>query len=669
MKLTIAATFTVEPIEPVLAFWLGQRGMSLEVELAPYNQIFQQLLDPSSVLGRSTGINVLLIRLCDWSKDRANIDRAAIAATANELASILKASTGASRSWIICFCPSAGEHQAIYCEIEDAIAVELGGTAGVSVVTSTELLARYPVTEWADRVAESQGQIPYTRTFFAALGTQIARLCSALVRSPHKVIVLDCDNTLWSGVCGEDGPAGIILSAPFLALQRFMLRQSEQGMLLCLCSKNSDDDVWDVFAQRTDLVLKREHFAGTRINWTPKSQNIAALAAELKLGLDSFIFVDDNAIECAEVKANLPQVHVVQLPTDVSAIARTLDHVWAFDRLNVTQEDRARANMYREEVMREQVRRSAPSYTEFISKLALTIHIDPLRPEQLPRASQLTRRTNQFNCSALVRSEAEISGVLADKSVCLSVEVSDRFGAYGFVGLVIAQPVEDRLVADCFLLSCRALGRGVEHRMLAKLGSLARERSLQEVEIVHRKTPRNRPARQFLDSLAIEPIVDGELERFRLRAEVASALRFDPNTAAPGPDEAAEGAKATPATKSSSDWLGVIELAQKLQDPIEIEDSMASRRSSVRSNLTPYAEPRTKIEEMLVTAWCDILSLDKVGIHDDVLELGADSIIFVQMSSRVSELLQAEIPVPLLLDNPTVAQQAAALAAVVPALA
>ena len=120
------------------------------------------------------------------------------------------------------------------------------------------------------------------------------------------MIVLDCDNTLWKGVCGEDGPLGIEVTAPYRALQEFMIGQMNAGMLLCLCSKNNEKDVLDVFDQRTDMLLKREHLVSWRINWNSKSENIKSLAKELNLGLDSFIFIDDNPVDCADVKINCP---------------------------------------------------------------------------------------------------------------------------------------------------------------------------------------------------------------------------------------------------------------------------------------------------------------------------------------------------------------------------
>src|SRR5437762_6527074 len=141
-------------------------------------------------------------------------------------------------------------------------------------------------------------------------------MLASFKRLPYKVVVLDCDHTLWKGVCGEDGPAGIAVTAPHQFLQRFVLEQMQRGALICLCSKNNEADVFAVFDERSDMVLNRRHLAGWRINWNSKSENLKSLAAEMNLPLGSFILIDDNPVECAEVKANCPGVLTLQLPQE-----------------------------------------------------------------------------------------------------------------------------------------------------------------------------------------------------------------------------------------------------------------------------------------------------------------------------------------------------------------
>ena len=178
----------------------------------------------------------------------------------------------------------------------------------------------YPVPDYYDPHGDELGHIPYTPAFYAALGTAVARKIHALRRAPYKAIVLDCDGTLWDGVCGEDGPEGVSLDPPRRFLQEFMLAQRDAGMLLCLSSKNNEQDVLETFRANPRMPLQPEHFVARRINWEPKSAHLVSLAGELNLGLDSFIFVDDNPTECAELAGPLPG------GSDAPASGRTGEH-------------------------------------------------------------------------------------------------------------------------------------------------------------------------------------------------------------------------------------------------------------------------------------------------------------------------------------------------------
>ena len=367
-------------------------------------------------------------------------------------------------------------------------------------IPDVDVLTRYPVEEYHDPTGFAIGHIPYTSSFFTSLGTSIARHIRALSRSPYKVIVLDCDNTLWSGVCGEDGPLGVEISEPFRQLQEFMIEQLNAGMLLCLCSKNVEEDVMAVFDANPDMVLQKDHVVATRINWLPKSENIQALAAELDLGLDSFIFVDDNPVECAEVRSRCPEVLTLQLPGS-NDIGDFLNHVWAFDHLAVTSEDRKRTALYQQNLQRNEFQKEALTFASFIEGLQLDIRIASPEESQLARVSQITRRTNQFNMTTRRKSEAEVRTLIDSGDMeCLVVHVTDRFGDHGLVGAILYSLESKTLLVDSFMLSCRVLGKGVEHAMLQKLGQIASEKSLEAVRIPYIQTAKNKPAMRFLES-------------------------------------------------------------------------------------------------------------------------------------------------------------------------
>ncbi len=628
-QLTISATFTAEPLAEILGFWLSELGLGYGVQFAPYNQVFQQLLDPGSLLSQnSRGVNALLIRVEDW-KRFASPQAAQPEETAQRLVQSVRAFTvRCAAPLIVCLCPSPGE----FSEVESVLRWELQGTAGVHLLTAEEIARLYPVDEVHDPHADELGHVPYTPDYFAALGTALARKVHALTAEPYKVIVLDCDETLWRGICGEDGPDGIVLDAPRRALQEFMLRQRQAGMLLALSSKNNEEDVLETFRRNPEMPLQLEHFVSWRINWQPKSVGLRSLAEELGLGLDSFIFVDDLPKECAEVEAQCPEVLTLALPPDPAEIPEFLAHIWAFDHTTVTEEDRRRAAMYAEQAQRDKLARQAASLADFIASLDLQVRIAPPVPAQLPRVAQLTQRTNQMNATTRRRTEGEIRALMeSGEAEILAVEVSDRFGSYGLTGVAIFRARTDALEVDTFLLSCRVLGRGVEHRLLARLGHIAAERGLPWVDVPFQPTARNRPARHFLESAgaAYRQERDGGVV-FRFRAADAAALQYRPDQEAPAP-RAVELRPQSPRVASRPDY---VKIARELRDPrVVLERARAAARRSV-VHPAGGGEPRTVLEAELARMWEELLGV-RPGIRDSFFDLGGHSLMAVELLARV----------------------------------
>jgi FkbH-like protein len=534
--IAIAATFTAEPLADALAYWMGELGVPSRITFAPYNQVFQQLLDPSSLLaGNGRGVNVVLVRFEDWQRFEAPATEpgeAGVERNVRDLVAALEdAATRSTLPFVVCVCPAApgtdAGRTALFERMEMLVASAAGAIGGVYLVATSELLALYPVREYHDPYGDEVGHVPYTDAFFTALATTIARKIDAIQRAPFKVIVLDCDQTLWKGVCGEDGPLGVEVDPPREALQQFMVAQHEAGMLICLCSKNRAEDVFEVFDRCPGMVLERDHVVAWRINWKPKSENLQSLAQELGLGLDSFILVDDNPVECAEVRANCPQALVLELPQEAEDVPRFLRHVWAFDHVETTEEDRRRAAFYRQNAARERFRADTLTFDDFIDGLDLHVVISEMTPGQLGRVAQLTQRTNQFNATSVRRTEGQVQQLARSGAELLTVEVRDRFGDYGIVGVMAYETRPGALWVDTFLLSCRALGRGVEHRMLAGLGQAARSRGLGCVVIPCLPTERNRPLLDFMDDVGID-YKESEPERYlyRIPAEVAATLSY-----------------------------------------------------------------------------------------------------------------------------------------------
>ena len=483
LQVAISATFTAEPIENYIKLWCGQFELDTEVKFAAYNQVFQELIDPSGLISNNTGINLLLVRFEDWIRDdRSNQEKKLKKLEQNfsDLLELLKSKKKSVPYFVGVFPVSThlALDEVIVKSLEKMNAiwkVRLETIDNVYVIDFTVLPELYAIDETFDAIKDKAGHLPFTDEFYAAMGTMIARNIRAWNRQIFKVIVLDCDNSLWEGVCGEEGAHGITVAGPYLELQRFMLRKYKEGMLLVLCSKNNEADVWEVFEKNEQMLLKKEYFAGWRINWRPKSENIKDLARELNLGSDSFIYLDDSAVECAEVMTNCPEVLTLRLPEDSSQIPVYLNHVWAFDRMKITGEDQKRAGMYQSEKRRREEQNRALSMDDFLQGLELKMDLRLMNREELARVAQLTQRTNQFNLSIIRRTEEEIEALSNRPGTeCRVIEVCDRFGEYGIVGAVITQEDQVKISLDTFLLSCRALGRGIEDAILDELGKYCR---------------------------------------------------------------------------------------------------------------------------------------------------------------------------------------------------
>lgn len=657
----VAATFTVEPIAEALRFWMDRLSIPCTLEFAAYHQVFQQLLDPGSDLRTNrTGINVVWLRWDDLVSETGadHLWLSAVEAIADEFAVALEAATaGTSVDWLVVLGPTRRQVTGAD-RIDHALAVRLAQVPMIHVVDSRAVEATYPVQQWADAESDRFGHVPYTRHGFAAVATAVARHIVALRASARKVIVLDCDNTLWGGVCGEDGADGVRLDEPFLELQRFMLGQKHAGRVLCLASKNSEADALAVFDNRSDMVLSRDDLVSWRINWTAKADNIIAMAAELSLGLDSFVFVDDNPVECAEVRARLPQVLTLQLPERPADIPRFLDHAWTFDSLRVTDADRGRTQSYQLAVKREHLRGQSSSLADFIAGLGMTIDTAPATAADIPRVSQLTQRTNQFNSTTLRLDEAQVRDwVAAPGRSALAVRVADRFGDYGLVGVALAEAVAPALRVRGLLLSCRALGRGVEHQMLAQLGALAQRFSLATVELEFCPSERNTPVLHFLESLEAKTAT-GETTVYSVPSAVAAAAKFIPRS------DAHDVADVDAATANRSSWPEPDVIARIAAEMTSVATVLAAIDGNARNRpdiSQAYVPARGDRERALVQIWREVLHLDQVGTRDRFSDLGGSSIQLVRVHGLLLERLGVDVDITTLFQHPSIAELSAAL--------
>ncbi len=469
---------------------------------------FEVIHGEEGALSGSGLSNLYARRKSELSADRPSILRDRVSRNLAELESALHVSAARDKAPLfLCVCPpSPAFRDSVHAEFIDRLETRLVGrlnsSGTIHAIKASDFADRYPFRSYHDSLRDAMGHIPYTPRFFSILATLAARRVYGVSGRAFKAIALDCDQTLWKGICGEEGAKGVKIESAQALLQRLMADLQAQGILLCLLSKNNPDDVFQVFGHNEDMILKLDQFAAHRIGWSPKDEGIRRMAEQLNIGLESFIFLDDSPLECAAMKAKCPEVLTLRLPDRDSDIPGFLRNVWPFDLWTVSEEDRSRNRKYREESMRNSLRESTTSLQEFLDSLEVQVRFQTAADSHIARISQLTAKTNQFNFTTLRRNASQIDALLKDPAFGVRiVHVTDRFGDYGIVGLIIWREEGKRLIADTVLLSCRSLGRGVEHRMIAELGRLAMEKGMVESLLPFSSTAKNEPARAFLASI------------------------------------------------------------------------------------------------------------------------------------------------------------------------
>jgi amino acid adenylation domain-containing protein len=339
----VTATFTAEPLSDPLSFWMRQLDVPAKIKFAPYDQVFQQLLDTSSLLSTNTrGANVVLLRIEDLHPfEVSGLPDAPIQQEPNldELITAVRAVMQRSTvPYLICVCPpsievcSDSEWMQHCHRAETLLAAAFSNLPGVQFVSSPELLQLYPVSDYHDDYAWKIGHIPYTSTFFAALATMIARLVYRTRTAPRQVVVLGCEDTLWNATYSDQTLSGILVSPLNLTLQSFAIAQQDAGSILCLCSKSSEADIAAVFENNGEMLLGWEHITASRFGQAI-AQSLEELAEELGLSLDTFIYLDVDPITSAEVREYLPDVLAPQIP--LQDLASFLQNFWAFDKFQM----------------------------------------------------------------------------------------------------------------------------------------------------------------------------------------------------------------------------------------------------------------------------------------------------------------------------------------------
>ncbi|MEO9149952.1 MAG: HAD-IIIC family phosphatase, partial [Burkholderiaceae bacterium] len=304
----------------------------------------------------------------------------------------------------------------------------------------------------------------------------------------------------------------------YVDFQRRLLGLQQRGFILVLCSKNNAADVDEVLDRHPHQVLRQQHFAAKRVNWEPKPDNLAALAAELNLGLDSFVFVDDSDYECEAVRRQCPQIEVIQVPARAVDVPTCLDRVARLEVLSLTAEDRAKTALYAQERKRREASAGVPTggdLSDYLASLGMKMRVALNPVGQLTRLAQLTQKTNQFNLTTRRYDEQRMGGMLqADDWLVASFSLADAFGDSGVVGLALFRLAGDeRAELDTFLMSCRVIGRRAEAAFLQALLRHLEGLGVRQIAAEFLPTAKNGLAQEFLTEQGFLPLPDGRLGR------------------------------------------------------------------------------------------------------------------------------------------------------------
>jgi len=339
--------------------------------------------------------------------------------------------------------------------------------------------------------------------------------------------VLDLDNTLWGGVIGDDGLSGIRLGQgsgegeAFLSIQRTALALRERGVVLTVCSKNEDAIARQVFREHPEMLLREDHISVFQANWTDKATNIRAIAETLSLGLDAFVFVDDNPFERNQVRQALPQVAVPELPVDPALVPRALLAAGYFESVSFSEEDQKRADYYHENAQRVAVQQQAGDLESYLESLGTQVTFAPFDRVGRSRIAQLINKSNQFNLTTRRRTEAQVDALAADPDYfTLAVRLSDKFGDAGMISVVICEVRAEQWEIDTWLMSCRVLGRRVEEAVLQEIVRRARAAGARRLQGCYLPTDRNMMVRDLLPRLGFAASdQQGEASSFVLELE------------------------------------------------------------------------------------------------------------------------------------------------------
>ncbi|MEV4123572.1 HAD-IIIC family phosphatase [Nocardia sp. NPDC049707] len=490
VRAALGATFALGRL-PELTVAASSDATAITIAEAPYHHVLSCLRDPSGVFAQpSTTLGIVLLRAADLERFGAISDELLTELAADYPAAVGELVERTRRPVVVGILPSARPEERLVAW-ERLVAERLREIPGVAVLEPNEWTRDHSVDNPFDDRTEILAHLPFTPEFQAAVALTLVATVGAVTEPAPKVIAVDGDNTLWSGTAGEIGFAAVTFDEPRRVLARRLSQWRTAGTLLVLVTNNDDDIVRDIL-DRPDSPLRRDDFAAVSAGWGDKPERLEQVARTLRLGLDSFCYLDDNPVEVARMRALLPEVLSVTCPP-ADELAPFITRLWPMVPVAATAEDRARADFYHQERERDSARAVA-EFAEFLEQLNLEVDVELLTEATIERARQLVRRTTQFTLATVTVDDLDR---WRDEGEVWTATARDRFGDYGLISVLALRADADCLWIRGWQLSCRALGRGVEERLLSWSADRADALGCTTVRISVQQTARNEPARRL----------------------------------------------------------------------------------------------------------------------------------------------------------------------------
>jgi FkbH-like protein len=355
-------------------------------------------------------------------------------------------------------------------------------------------------------------EIIFSFDFLPIIAKNTVDIILAIAGLMKKCVILDLDNTLWGGIIGDDGVENIHIGElgigkAFTALQLYLKQLKQRGIILAVCSKNTEHIAKEPFEKHPDMVLKLADIAIFVANWENKAQNIKYIQSILNIGFDSMVFLDDNPFERNMVKTHIPEITVPDLPEDPAEYVNYLRSCNLFETASYTEEDEQRTQQYQEEAQRAIVQQQFVNEDEFLGSLNMISDVKPFNKFSIPRVSQLTQRSNQFNLRTVRYSEEEVTNITnSDGYMTIDFTLEDKYGDYGLISLIILKKQGEAIFVDTWIMSCRVLKRGMEKFVLNQIVEHARKNGFKEIIGEYLPTAKNGMVKNHYSDLGFSEV-------------------------------------------------------------------------------------------------------------------------------------------------------------------